>query len=125
MRRNLTKQAERTMVEIKRDLKAFRKRQELIRNEINDCKSWNDHIEELKDAMTRRLGPTLSDAADNKYSSPWMDIGTKEKIQRAFSVAIEVRSECRRLLKVNRRIRTETDAIRINQKVEFFDSRTN
>src|SRR5918993_5669651 len=79
MRRNLTKQAERTMVEIKRDLKAFRKRQELIRNEINDCKSWNDHIEELKDAMTRRLGPTLSDAADNKYSSPWMDILVRKK----------------------------------------------
>jgi hypothetical protein len=122
MRRNFTKQAERTMAEIKRDLKAFRKRQELIRNKINDCKSWNDHIEELKDAMARRLEPTVGKAD----SSSWMDdIATKEKIQRAFSFAIEVRSECRRLLKVNRRIRTETDAILINQKVEFFDSRTN
>jgi hypothetical protein len=117
MRRNLTKQAELTMAEIKRDLKAFKKRHELMRNDINDCKSWNDHIQELKNAMTRRLGPNVGNSAHNKYSSSCIDdIATKVKIQQAISFAIEVRSECRRLLKVNRRIRTETDAIMINQK---------
>jgi hypothetical protein len=111
------------MAEIKRDLKDFRKRQELMRNDISDCKSWNDHIQELKDAMTRRLGPTLGRAAYNRYSSSWMDdIATKAKIQRAMSFAIEVQGECRRLLKVNRRIRTDTDAILINQKIDYFES---